>query len=91
MRYAKLRGKIKEVFDTQAAFSEAMEMSPSALSMRLTGSVQWTLCEAERAITLLGLSHSDIGTYFFGEKVDKNIVRGNGGQHDGDCHGSRCG
>ena len=37
--YSKLRGKIKEVFGTQAKFAKAMGMSTVTLSAKLNGTV----------------------------------------------------
>ena len=40
--YSKLRGKIKEVFGTQAKFAKAMGMSTVTLSAKLNGTVHCT-------------------------------------------------
>ena len=39
--YSKLYGKIKEVFNTQEAFADAMEMSRTAVNARLKQNVEW--------------------------------------------------
>lgn len=63
--YRKLKGKIKEVFDTQEAFSEAMGMSKAVLSQRLKGSVEWKVSEIAKACDLLHIPLADAHLYFF--------------------------
>lgn len=63
--YRKLKGKIKEVFDTQDSFAKDMEMSKTALSQRLNGSVEWKASEIAKACNLLHIPLSDAYLYFF--------------------------
>lgn len=65
VKYAKLRGKIKEVFNTQAAFAAAMEMTNTALSYRLNGHCKWQLIEVEKACDLLEIPADEMAVYFF--------------------------
>ena len=51
--YSKLRGKIKEVFGTQAKFAKAMGMSTVTLSAKLNGTVQFTAPEMNKACEVL--------------------------------------
>ncbi len=67
--YSKLRGKIKEVFGTQDAFAEAINIGRVSLSQRLTGKLDFTQNEINSACDVLGLNKSDIPIYFFAEKV----------------------
>lgn len=67
--YSKLRGKIKEVFGTQAKFAKAMGMSTVTLSAKLNGTVQFTAPEMNKACEVLGVSVEFIPLYFFTEKV----------------------
>ena len=69
MNYAKLRGKIREIFGTQEAFAKAIGLSKSGVSMRLNGKVNWTAEEIERTKEALNFSAEEIGTYFFTRKV----------------------
>lgn len=69
MSYAKLRGKIREVFKTEEAFAAAMAMSKGSLSMRLNNKVSWTLDEVKIAKDLLGIEDAEIADYFFTPKV----------------------
>ena len=64
-----LKLKIKEVFDTQEAFARAMNMSYSALNLRLNNKVQWKPVEIEKACILLGIPLAKIPVYFFTQKV----------------------
>ena len=63
--YSKLYGKIREVYGTQDAFSDAMQMSRSALSLRLTGKVEWKTSEIIKACDLLGIPLKEAHLYFF--------------------------
>lgn len=65
MSYAKLRGRIKEMYGTQAAFAKSLEMDPSSLSGKLTGKTEWTRIEIERACGLLGVPLAEAYLYFF--------------------------
>lgn len=69
MSYAKLRGKIREVFGTQEAFAEAIGLSKAGLSMRLNNKVKWTADEIEKTKNVLGFEAAEIGDYFFTRKV----------------------
>ena len=63
--YRKLEGKIKEVYDTQVNFANAMEMSRSALNQRLKGTTKWTAPEMAKACNLLDIPFADVYLYFF--------------------------
>ena len=63
--YRKLKGKIKEVYDTQEAFAVAMGMSKTALSQRLSGAVQWKVADIAKACDLLHIPLADAHLYFF--------------------------
>lgn len=69
MDYKRLKLKIKEVFDTQEAFAEAMKMGRSALNYRLNGSVEWKASEIAKACDLLHIPLTDAHLYFFTQKV----------------------
>lgn len=74
MSHAKLRGKIKEVFGTQDAFAEAMELDRSTMSLKLNDKSDWTAPEILKACKLLGISVDQIHVYFFNAKVGKSQV-----------------
>lgn len=74
MSYAKLRGKIKEVFGTQQAFAEAMGMDNSTLSSKLTNKTDWKREEIEKACQLLKIPTHKIHEYFFCVKSCENAI-----------------
>lgn len=65
MSYPKLRGRIREKFGTQEAFSAAMDMNPTTLSAKLNGKTDWTRQEIEKACELLEIPLAEAHTYFF--------------------------
>ncbi len=67
--YSKLQGKIKEVFDTQGAFANAVGLSERSLSLKLSSARGWKQDQIMNAIDVLGLSVDDIQSYFFTAKV----------------------
>lgn len=69
--YSKLRGKIKEVFETQQNFAKAMKMSNTSLSEKLNNKVDFTQKEIRKAVELLGIPKDDIPVYFFALKVQE--------------------
>lgn len=69
MDYKKLKLKIKEVYDTQEAFSKAMDISYSALNQKLNESTEWKSSEIAKACELLNIPLVDAHLYFFTKKV----------------------
>lgn len=69
--YSKLRGKIKEVFNTQEAFAEAMEMSTTSISAKLNNKVEWSQKEIDKASEVLMIPKDEIPMYFFTPKVQQ--------------------
>lgn len=65
--YGKLRELIRVKFKTIDAFAKAMEMSRCALSRKLNGFSAWSQAEIEKACSLLGISITQVGEYFFYE------------------------
>ena len=72
--YSKLYGKIREVFGTQEAFADAMDMSRSAMNQRLTGAIEWRPSEIVKACELLGIPITMSWMYFFTQKVVVNTT-----------------
>lgn len=70
--YSKLYGKIREVFGTQEAFADAMEMSRTAINARLTQKVEWKSPEIAKACDLLGIPLCESHQYFFSFKSLEN-------------------
>ena len=71
MSYAKLKGKIKEVFGTIQAFANAMEKDVSTISAKLNNKSPWTREEIELACELLGIAIEEVHLSFFTPKVEK--------------------
>lgn len=69
MSYAKLRGKIKEVFGTNEAFAKTMNFDLSTLSAKLNNKSPWKREEIEKACGLLGIPINEVHLYFFAQKV----------------------
>lgn len=67
--YSKLKGKIKEVYGTQAAFAEAMNMAQTSLSFKLNNTSEWSQEEMETAMDLLRIPRTSVRTYFFTHQV----------------------
>ena len=63
--YSKLYGKIKEVFETQEKFAEAMGMKRAAINARLNQKANWKTSEIMKACELLGIPIEDVHLYFF--------------------------
>lgn len=71
MLYAKLRGRIREVFGTQDAFAYAMGMNRVSLSHRLSGKLDWKSSEIVSACALLSIAEEEIVPYFFAVRVQE--------------------
>lgn len=65
MSYAKLRGKIREVFGTQGAFAAAMGIDAATISGKLNDKSDWSRKEMELACVLLGIPLDELPQYFF--------------------------
>lgn len=65
LKYAKLRGRIKEKFSTEKAFSEALGVSLISVSKKLTGKTQFGSEDIKKWCNLLDISLKEVGTYFF--------------------------
>lgn len=65
MNTRKLRGRIRECYETQDAFAKALNMSPATLSKKLMGKTEWGRQEIEEVCTLLRIPVEEIHAYFF--------------------------
>ena len=65
MNTRKLRGRIRECYETQDAFARALNMSPATLSKKLMGKTEWGRQEIEEACALLAIPAEEIPAYFF--------------------------
>ena len=74
MSYTKLRGKIVEVFRTQAAFADALGINKATLNGKLNNRSQWTADEIAKSCDLLGIQLCDAHEYFFCSKSCDNAT-----------------
>ena len=63
--YSKLRGKIREKFDTQEDFAKAIDISKSTVSKKLNNMSDWTREEIVRTCEVLDIPLEDASLYFF--------------------------
>ena len=70
MDYRKLKGKIKEVFDTQEAFAKAMGLSYTSINQKVNDKVEWSSSEIAKACNLLHIPLEEAHMYFFTQKVE---------------------
>lgn len=70
--YRRLRGKIREVFGTESAFSKAMGIGRTSMSQRINNISEFSSHEILRASKLLMIPSEEIPQYFFEEKVQKH-------------------
>jgi hypothetical protein len=68
MSYAKLRGKIKEVFGTQEAFAAAIGLNYTSVSAKLNNKTEWTRTQIMAACSVLGIPLENAPEYFFCKK-----------------------
>lgn len=69
MDYRKLKGKIKEVFDTQDAFAKALGMSYTSLNLKVNDKSEWSSEEIVKACDLLNIPLDEAHIYFFTPKI----------------------
>jgi len=64
-QYAKLRGKIVEIYGSQYKFAKALRISENSLSKKLTGKTQFRQDDIQAWCQLLDISIDEAGVYFF--------------------------
>lgn len=75
MSYAKLRGKIREVYGSEGAFAVAMGMNPASLSAKLGNKSPWKREEIEKACQLLHIPIEEVYLYFFTRELGNPNIR----------------
>lgn len=68
--YCKLKGKIKEVFGSQALYAKAIGLSSTSVSNKLNNLLQWKQKEISKSVDILNIDINEIATYFFNLKVE---------------------
>lgn len=69
--YRKLKGRIREIFNTQSAFAEAMGISTTSLSAKLNNKIEFSQKEIDKASDLLKIKKEEIPIYFFTPEVQE--------------------
>lgn len=70
--FSKLLGKIRELGYTQSSLAEEIGIALSTMNLKLNNKAFFTPPEIEKIRTILGISHDEIGLYFFTLKVQEN-------------------
>lgn len=63
--YRKLKGRIKEIFGTQAELARALNRSKNSVSGKLTGRVEFSQSDVEHWAKLLDIDRAEYGLYFY--------------------------
>ena len=69
MKYAKLRGAIRERLGSEGVLAVKLGMSPVTLSKKVNGKTDWKKNEIERTLEYLAIPRSEVYDYFFALKV----------------------
>lgn len=69
MKYAKLRGAIRERLGAEGVLAAKLGMNPVTLSKKLNGKTDWKKSEIEKTLEYLVIPRSEVYDYFFSEKV----------------------
>ena len=67
--YSALEGRIKQYYDTQENFANAIPMARSSLNLKLNGNADFTSQNIYRMCQLLKIPLIEINEYFFKIKV----------------------
>lgn len=68
--YSKLRGKIREIYNTQEKYAKAMDLSETTVTNKLNNITYFSQLEIVKSVALLKIPVNDIGAYFFTIKVE---------------------
>lgn len=64
-RFGRLREEIKNKFQTEKVFADAVGIDSSTLSLKLNGKVGWKQAEIEKVCKLLDIPIERVHEYFF--------------------------
>ena len=74
--FDKLKGKIKEVFNTQNEFADALGIAPNTLSSKLNNQSDFSSNEISKATKLLDISSTvEAWNIFFTQEVEKTSTK----------------
>jgi len=71
LKYAKLRGRIVEMFGTQDAFRKKIGISKTAMSKKMTGKTGFSQKDVAQWSGLLSIQSEQIGEYFFDPQLNQ--------------------
>lgn len=69
--FQKLKGRIKEYFNSQSSLAEEMNLSTTALSNKLNGRTKFNYDEIISLVEILKIKKEEVFEYFFNQKVGK--------------------
>ena len=67
--FAKLRGRIVEIFGTQRRFAEELGKTEQTVIAKLSGKMSFTMTDIQEWSRLLRIPLEEIGIYFFAEEL----------------------
>lgn len=72
MDYSKLLGRIKEYGYTQKSLAESVHISESHFCQKISGNYPFKQTDIQRICEVLHIPCSEIGAYFFVQKIEKS-------------------
>lgn len=69
--YSKLKGRITEKCGTRKAFAKLLGIAEGTLVSKLSGLTYFSQKEIYKAVEILEIDQSEIGVYFFTQRVQK--------------------
>ena len=70
--YRKVKGRIVEIYGSQALFAKKLGVSEQTITNKLRGKVQFTQEDIFRWCNALDLTKDEVGDYFFAHKLSKS-------------------
>ena len=70
--YSKLKGRIVEIYGTQAAFAKALGSTEVTVTNKLAGKSQFSQSDIVQWCNTLGIAADDVGVYFFAQKLSND-------------------
>lgn len=68
-RFAKLRGRMVEIYGSQAKFANAIGLSDVTVINKLNGNVRFSLDDIADWANALQITKEQVGEYFFADKL----------------------
>ena len=77
MKFAKLRGAIRERYATEYEFARHVGMTRDTLGRKLNGKSEFTLPEMEQVLEALAIPKRDVYDYFFSQDNSLSTTNNN--------------